>query len=50
MMPFGLSNALSSFQGYMNKIPAEKLDVVVIVYPDYILIYMNKADHVNVIQ
>ena len=31
-MPFGLSNAPVNFQGYVNKILAEKLDVFVIVY------------------
>ena len=39
VMPFGLSNALASFQSYINKILAEKLDVFVIVYLDDILIY-----------
>ena len=39
VMPFGLSNALASFQGYINKILAEKLDIFVIVYPDDILVY-----------
>ena len=39
MMPFGVTNALGSFQGYFNKILAEKLDIFVIVYLDDILIY-----------
>ena len=39
-MPFGLSNALTSFQGYINKILAEKLDIFIIVmYLDDIFIY-----------
>ena len=40
-MPFGLSNALASFQGYINKILAEKLNVFVIVYLDDILVYIE---------
>ena len=39
VMPFRFSNALASFQGYINKILAEKLDIFVIVYLDNILIY-----------
>ena len=38
-MLFGLSNALASFQGYINKILVEKLDIFVIFYLDDILIY-----------
>ena len=39
VIPFGLSNTPASFQGYVNKILAEKLDVFIIVYLDDILIY-----------
>ena len=38
-MLFGFSNALATFQGYVNKILTEKLDIFVIVYLDDILIY-----------
>ena len=36
---FGLSNAPATFQRYVNKILAEKLNVFIIVYLDDILIY-----------
>ena len=51
-MLFGLSNAPASFRGYIHKILAEKLDVFVIVYLDYILIYTKDASraHVNVVR
>lgn len=39
MMSFGLSNTSASFQGYINKIFAEKLDIFVMIYLDDILIY-----------
>ena len=51
-MPFGLSNAPASFQGYINKILAEKLDVFVIVYLDDILIYTEdeRQGHVEAVR
>ena len=42
-MSFRLINALVSFQEYINKIFAQKLDIFVIMYLDNILIY-NNAD------
>ena len=41
VMFFGLSNAPAIFQGYVNKILAEKLDIFIIVYLDDILIYIE---------
>ena len=51
-MSFGLTNAPVSFQGYINKIFAEKLDIFVIVYLDNILIYPdNDGDgHITVVR
>ena len=48
MIPFGLTNAPASFQGYINKIFTEKLDIFVIMYLDNILIYTkdNRDGHV----
>ena len=46
-MLFGLSNAPASFQGYINKILAAKLDVFVIVSLDDILIYTEDAGHAH---
>ena len=40
-MPFGLFNALPTFQGYVNKILAKKFDIFVIIYLDNILIYIE---------
>ena len=42
VMPFGLANAPATFQSYINKCLAEKLDVFTIVYLDDILIYTNE--------
>ena len=39
VMLFGFSIAPATFQGYVNKILAKKLDIFVIVYLDDILIY-----------
>ena len=52
VMPFGLSNAPASFQGYINKILAEKLNIFVIVYLDDILIYTEDQGqgHVEVVR
>ena len=51
-MPFRLSNAPASFQGYINKIMAKKLDIFVIVYLDDILIYTEDQgrEHMEVVQ
>ena len=38
-MLFGFSNTPATFQRYINKILAKKLDIFVIVYLDDILIY-----------
>ena len=38
---FGLFNALATFQGYINKILAKKLDIFVVVYLNNILIYIK---------
>ena len=47
-MPFGLSNTPAIFQGYINKILAEKLDVFIIVYLDIILINTKNPDQPHV--
>ena len=52
VISFRLSNAPASFQGYINKILAKKLDVFVIVYLNDILIYTKNAGqaYVNVVR
>ena len=47
-MVFGLSNAQASFQGYIKKILAKKLDVFVIVYLDDILISIENEGQSHV--
>ena len=41
VIPFRLTNTPTSFQEYINKIFAEKLDIFVIVYLDHVFIYTN---------
>jgi len=44
VMPFGLSNALSAFQLFMNDIFSDVLDIFVVIYLDDILIYSDNMD------
>ena len=52
VMLFGLTNTPVSFQRYINKMLAEKLDIFVIVYLDDIPIYTEneEASHVTAVQ
>ena len=38
MIPFGWTNVLATFQSYIHKILAEKLDVFIVIYLDDIFI------------
>ena len=51
-MSFGLSNTSTTFQGYVNKILGENLDIFIIVYLDNILIYIKDLSqpHIEAIQ
>ena len=51
-MPFGLANAPTSFQGYINKLLAEKLNIFIIVYLENIFIYNDNPGqgHVEIVQ
>lgn len=48
---FNLFNALTGFQKYINKILAEKLNILIISYLDDILIYIELLNqpHINAI-
>ena len=48
VMPFGLFNTPATFQEYVNKILAEKLDIFVIVYLDDILIYIENPGQLHI--
>ena len=52
MISFGFFNAPASFQGYINKILAEKLNIFVIVYLDDIFVYTKDQDwgHVEAVR
>lgn len=43
VMPFGLFNALATFQRYFNKILAKKLNILIIEYIDNILINIRES-------
>ena len=47
-MPFGSSNVPASFQDYINKILAGKLNIFVIVYLDDIFIYTKNPSQGHV--
>ena len=48
VLPFGLTNAPATFQSFVNKLLAERLDLCVIVYLDDIVIYsMNREQHIE---
>ncbi len=51
VMPFRLTNTPATFQGYINKILVEKLDIFMIVYLNNILIYTESEgkDHVETV-
>ncbi len=47
-MLFGFSNIATSFQNYINKILAKKLDIFIVVYLDDILIYIENPGQLHV--
>ena len=47
-MLFELLNAFISFQGYINKTLAKKLDILIILYSDDIFIYTKSLDQSHV--
>ncbi len=52
VMPFGLTNVPATFQGYINKILAEKRNVFIIVYLNDILIYSESEgeEHIQAVR
>jgi len=50
VMPFGLTNALSVFQRHLNNILSKKIDYIVVIYIDHILIYtQTEEEHVELV-
>lgn len=48
-MQFELLNAFTSFLCYINKINIKKLNTLIIIYLNNILIFINKKTYVNFI-
>ena len=51
VISFGLINTPTTFQGYINKILVEKLNVLVIIYLNNILIYIESKgkEHIQAV-
>lgn len=47
-MSFAIFNALASFESEINKIPAKKLDILVIIYLNNIYIYTKNPKQVHI--
>ena len=47
-MSFGPFNVPTSFQGYINKIIAKKLDIFISVYLDDILVYIENFGQLHI--
>ena len=47
-MLFGFFNSPATFQEYVNKILAEKLDIFIIIYLDNILIYIKDLSQLHI--
>ena len=47
-MPFRLTNALASFQEFINKILVGEFDIFIIMYLDNIFIYTNDDENSHV--
>lgn len=52
LIAFGISNTPASFEGFIKKILAEKLDIFIIIYFDNIFIYIKDLDqnHIDAIR